>query len=170
MQADLYRERPSEAWGGIQRDWPGLVRSKLLMAQFMRVEIRHLRARAALALASQVATQGNHSQAQQLRRAALADAQTIERDRVAPAMPLAESIRAGAAGERREDAIGHLERARAGFRAAGMMLYEQAVSARLGTLRGGQGGAELRAEAHRWMMQNHVEQPGSMIAMLVPGV
>ena len=169
VQGELYRGQPAEAWRCVEEDWPGLVGSKLLMAQFMRVEIRHLRARAALALAATEARQGNRAEAERLRRAALAEAKTIEGDRIAPAMPLAAAIRAGAAGERVDDAIAHLERARAGFRAAGMMLYANAAAARLGELRGGDAGAKLRDEAHLWMSEKHVENKDAMIAMLVPG-
>jgi eukaryotic-like serine/threonine-protein kinase len=170
VQGELYRGDACEAWRRVEEDWPGLVGSKLLMAQFMRVEIRHLRARSALALAARASRHRNRSEAAPLTRAALAEAQTIERDRIAPAMPFAAAIRAGAAGERRDEAVAHLERARSGFQAAGMMLYAHATSARLGALRGGDEGAKLREEANHWMVQSHIVNPESMIAMLLPGV
>jgi hypothetical protein len=146
------------------------VESKLLRAQLMRVEIRHLRARAALAVASQAAARGNGSEARRMRQDAIANAEVIERDDVAPAMPMAAAIRAGAAGDRQDDAIAHLERARSGFHAAGMTLYAHAVSARLGTRRGGTEGTRLREEAHLWMTSSGIDDPESMIAMLLPGV
>ena len=170
VQAELYLGNGSAAWHLVQKDWPGLVQSKLLMAQFMRVEIRHLRARAALALASSAGASTKLSR-RKLRRIALADAAKIDRDQIPPARPFAEAIRAGAAaGESREQAIVHLEQARSGFRRAGMMLYANAVADRLGALRGGEEGKRLREEARLWMEHNQVSNPEAMIAMLVPGV
>jgi len=170
VQAELYRGHTTEAWRCVEADWPGLTQARLLLAQFVRVEIRHLRARAALALAESGSSSTGPSP-RELRRAALAEAAKIERDQVAPAKPFAAAIRAGAAAhEDREAAVRHLERARAGFRDAGMQLYAHATLDRLGALRGGTEGATMREEAQRWMTTNQIANPRAMIAMLVPGV
>lgn len=170
-QAELYRARPLQAWRRIEESAAGLRQSRLLMVQCLGVEIRHLRARAALALAgSSDRVRGRSPKA--LRKMALAEANAIERSRAKPASPFAASIRAAvanAAGDRAA-AIAHLTRALFGFQSANMHLYAQATRDRLGALRGGAEGAKLRAEAARWMAEESVEEPAALIAMLIPGV
>ncbi|MGE5185793.1 MAG: hypothetical protein ACM31C_27220, partial [Acidobacteriota bacterium] len=158
-QASLYRRDPAAAWQRIEQEWQELSRARLLMVQCLRVEVRHLRARAALALAAADAAQRDH-----MLRAAAAEAKTIARDRVRIAPPLASAIRAGIAAVRGEPeaAAGHLDAAVEGFAAAGMALYEHAARARRG------GGDRERAVA--WMAAQGIRDPEAMTAMLVPGV
>ncbi|HEX4355856.1 MAG TPA: hypothetical protein VHZ95_23170, partial [Polyangiales bacterium] len=74
-QAALYRGRPHEAWLAIEHAWRDLKNARFLMAQCLRVEIRHLRARAALAVA---ATDPKH--AARMHAIALRDAKAIAKD------------------------------------------------------------------------------------------
>jgi hypothetical protein len=165
-QAELYRGEPAAAWSAIERARPGLRHAQLLRVQCLRVEIRHLRARAALALAA-----SGHPAAADLRAAARREASVIAADAVAPARPLAAALRAALA-----RAVGDRSRARAelasaatGFAAAHMQLYAHACGDRLGALEGGSAGAARRAAARAWMARAGVRDPDALIAMLVPG-
>ena len=166
-QASLYRGDPEVAWQRIEQEWRELSRARLLMVQCLRVEIRHLRARTALALAVRDA-----DQRAPLLKAATAEAKAIARDRVRIAAPLASAIRAGIANVRGEldEAATHLDAAVDGFAAAGMALYEHAARARRGALRAGSDGEADRAAAATWMAAQGVRDPDAMTAMLVPGV
>ena len=163
-QAELYRGNPEVAWHEIERSWPGLAQAKLLVVQCLRCEIRHLHARAAIALAA-----SGGADAAKLRGIARKAASTIARDDVAPAAPFAAAIRAALADDadvrRRE-----LTAALAGFESAHMMLYASACRDRLGALVGGSEGEALRATAAAWFATQHVRDPARMVAMLTPGL
>jgi hypothetical protein len=163
-QAELYRGNAEVAWREIERSWPGLVQAKLLMVQCLRCEIRHLHARAAIAVAA-----AGGDGAAKLRAIARKTASTIARDDVAPAAPFAAAIRAALAEDadvrRRE-----LTAALAGFEAAHMTLYASACRDRLGALVGGSEGEALRAEATAWFATQRVRDPARMVAMLMPGL
>lgn len=163
-QAELYRGNAEAAWTAIESSWHGLEQASLLKVQCLRCEIRHLHARAALALAS-----SGDGRAAKLRAIARKEASAIARDDVAPAAPFAAAIRAALAEDpdarRRE-----LEAALAGFEAARMQLYAHACMDRLGALVGGSEGEALRERAAAWFASQHVREPARMVAMLVPGL
>jgi tetratricopeptide (TPR) repeat protein len=167
VQAALYRGRANEAWSAVDAAWRELERARFLMAQCLRVEIRHLRARTALALAAD-----EPKRAKRLHAIALGDAAKIAGDDVGPAAPFAAMIRAGVA-HGRGDAAGTvvaLEQAAAGFDAAHMKLYAHAARHRLGTLVDGSRGAEARETAETWMAGQGIRRPDTMLAMLAPGL
>jgi eukaryotic-like serine/threonine-protein kinase len=156
-QAELYRGNAARAWQRVNEDWKGMGQAKLLLAQFVRIEIRHLRARAALALAAE-----DSGQRSALVREAEKESNIIAKDRVSAAMPFAESIRAGVATlkGKKSDAKKHLEQARSGFAKAKMKLYEHAVMHHQGA----------ESEATAFMSSIDVKHPASMISMLVPAI
>jgi eukaryotic-like serine/threonine-protein kinase len=164
-QAELYRGNAELAWRPIERSWRGLQQSRLLMVQCLRCEIRHLRARAAIARA---ANAPDGSDGARLRALARKDADRIARDDVAPAAPFAAAIRAGTARDpehqRRE-----LTAALRGFEDAHMLLYANACRDRLGALIGGSEGAELRASSAAWFATQGIRVPARIVAMLLPG-
>lgn len=175
VQAHLYAGAPEVAWQRIQSSWRGLKQSRLLMTQCNRVEIRHLRARTAVALAA--ATPPRRSRhprwsRERLLKIALSDAATIENDHASLAKPFAATIRAAVAhlGGRHPAAIADLQRALTAFEAAGMKLYASATRAHLGALLGETAGKGMRSEAHAWMRSQSVVRPDAMSAMLLPGL
>jgi hypothetical protein len=152
-QAELYRGNPAVAWRAIEDAWKGLDQSRLLMVQCLRCEIRHLHARAAIALAP------GSEREDELRAVVRAEARKIERDDVAPSAPFAAALRAAlvTGDDRRHE----LEQAFAGFEAAGMRLYANACRHRLG--------AAQRETALAFFAVQGIKNPERMVAMLVPG-
>jgi len=164
-QAEIYRGHPERALERIEREWRDLGGAQLLRVQCLRLEIRHLRARAALATAATLAK--GDSRRRRLLRAAASEAAAIARDRIAPAAPLAYGIRAAlAALEARPDAAAkQLAAARDGFLAANMGLYARAAAFQLGALLD----TDERATASAWMTARAIVRPDAMAAMLMPG-
>jgi hypothetical protein len=62
-----------------------------------------------------------------------------------------------------------LERAAAGFEAVDMQLYAAAARARLGTLLGGDTGAEQRAKADAFFASQGIADGPAFTRMLAPG-
>src|SRR5262249_13777135 len=151
------------AWRPIEQSWRGLQQSRLLMVQCLRCEIRHLRARAAIARAAD----DRHDGAR-LRTLARKEADRIARDDVAPAAPFAAAIRAGLARDS-EDRRRELTAALRGFEDAHMMLYAHACRDRLAAVIGASEGAELRASAAAWFATQGIRDPARIVAMLLPG-
>jgi hypothetical protein len=173
-QCHLYRGEPLAAWGEIERVWPELRKAQLLRLVLPRVELRHLRARAALALAWQddaVLARGAATSwtKASLLRLARHEARVIRRAATKPARPLADLLDAGIAGlaHDRERERRHLEAAAEGFRAAEMRLYRDAALVRLGDLIGGSEGATVRAAAELRLAEQ-VARPEAIVRTLAP--
>src|SRR6266478_4513915 len=117
----------------------------LLRIQTVRVELRHLRARTAIASAA-------GSQREQRLQIAENMARKISKEHVAWADPLAALIRGGMAGSRgdKASAITHLSQAVQGFELADMALYAAASRRRLGEATE-ERGVQLITEAESWM-------------------
>jgi hypothetical protein len=119
-QAELYRGAASAALARIEGAWPSLKRDGLLRLEFPRIELLHLRARAALATAAR-----DDRRAAALARSAASWAKAIAASDLPPAAPFAASIHAGVArilGDREREAEA-LKRAAEGFEVAGMKLF-----------------------------------------------
>lgn len=160
-QADLYEGDGAAAWTRMRAAWPELAAAQLHRLECARVELLHLRARAAIASSSSVAEPGE-SEAQRL-DAALADAKEIAKSDIPTAAPFAAAIRAGVAARqgRAAHAARHWQEALEGFSRASMGLYVEAVRARVGD-------ARARDEALARMTAEGVRDPARMTAMLVP--
>src|SRR5262249_31353075 len=91
VQIDLYRGAGTAAWERVTGHWPALAESLFLRVQVVRIFMLHLRARSALAAATQAA------RPRSLWSAALRDARAIEREQMPWSTPLAQLIRAGLA-------------------------------------------------------------------------
>src|SRR5262249_30937073 len=116
-QIELYMGDAEAAYKAIEAQWPLLSGSMLLMVQLTRIEALHLRARAALMLATQ-----KPAERKALCRAAASDAGKIEKDKMRWAMPWVNLLRAGIAmteGEK-DRALGLLIEAAPGFDTANM--------------------------------------------------
>ena len=167
MQADLYRGQVEKAWDAIEAGWRDIEGAQLTMVQTLRIEVRHLRSRAAIALA-----RSDKKRARSLLSVAEADAAKIAKDKVALAAPFSSLLRAGIAGSRgrNDDAVKELRAACVGLERSKMAMYLHATKDRLGQLVGGTEGAKLRDEAAEWMKDQGIVNPARMIGMLVPGV
>jgi serine/threonine protein kinase len=165
IQIVLYRGDGTTAWRIISQEWPDLERSLFLRVQTVRLFLRDLRARSALAAA------GEAVDPQPLLRSARRDLRRIEQEGVPWSQPLAERIRAALAAATGDasEAVRCLERAAAGFDAAGMGLFAMSARRRLGQVVGGDQGRLLMAQADGWMEQQRISNPQRMAAMYMPG-
>ncbi|HEY3817642.1 MAG TPA: protein kinase [Polyangiaceae bacterium] len=169
VQAQLYAGDAAAAWRTVEDDWPRLRSSQLLRAQFVRIEMRHLKARAALALAS-ASRRSQPRRAGQLVQIARREAATIAADALDVARPFAGALEAGIhnlEGDTR-GAVERLGQAASGFARSGMSLYEHAALHQRSALLGGDEGAAGRASTASWMLGESIQSPAAMAAMLVP--
>jgi hypothetical protein len=132
-QAALYRGRALEARGVIEEAWSKLKAAHFLDLEIPRVELAHLRARAALAAArtpSPGVSKEQPTTARLLRTAAKAT-RLVARSKTPPAAPFASLLRAGIATHRVRPAReidDLLADAEVAFEAAGMALYREIVA------------------------------------------
>jgi eukaryotic-like serine/threonine-protein kinase len=141
-QADLYTADAWSAWARVNEAWPSLEAAQFLRLACPRVELRHLRARAALAAAGCVEVSAiglppdrRWSRARLLREAAR-EAAAIRGDALPTAAPFAAMIRAGIANLRGEIGAAREELATAigGFGEARMDLYRAAAKRQMYSL------------------------------------
>jgi len=164
-QSDLYAGEGAAAWTRISRVWPHLARSMLLRIQGVRVEALHLRARSALAAASEP----------RLRKACLyraeRDARRIARERIPYAQAWAELVVGGVAALRgdEETTVRSAARAITACEAAGLAGYGAAIRRCYGRLIGGDQGAAIVQAADAWFLAQGVAEPERMTRMLAPG-
>jgi len=130
VYVDLYRGRGIEAHERVEAAWPQLGANYFLTLTWVREQLLHLRARAAIG-AAQAILRGERSQvpglqAERCLTLAVEQAREIEGYRLPFGPAMAALIRAGAAGVRGDGANvrRHLERAAAGFGAQEMRLLE----------------------------------------------
>lgn len=162
-QTALYRGDGSAALRLLETSWPALTIAKLLRLQTIRIEMHHLRARAALA----AAVSAPAPERRKLLRLAEKDASRIEEEDMPWAAPLAALIEAGVcyrSGEQRR-AASALGRAAGGFDSLEMALYAAAARIQRGCVTSGT--ADERAVA--WMEERGIVRPARMAEMLVPG-
>jgi tetratricopeptide (TPR) repeat protein len=155
VQAELYRGDPAAALARLERAWPSLEKDGLLKLEFPRIELLHLRARAALGGA---AARGGRA-ARELLRSATGWAKSIAGSELLPAAPFSASIKAGMArieGDHRGAVVASVTAA-GGFEAAGMALYAAAHRMALGD-----------AGARERMAALGVVRPERMARMLCP--
>jgi len=159
---DLYEGEGRSAYVRITETWKRLRESLLLRVELVRVEAIHLRARAALAAASQA------TDPSALWKEALAMARRLER--AGWARPFAAIVRAGVAVGRgqmqRAEAL--FERAEKQFAAADMALYEAAARYRRGEILGGDEGCALMDQVDAWMLGQSIENAERMVDLLAP--
>jgi hypothetical protein len=160
----LYRGEPLAAWNRIASLWPSYRSSLLMRVRQVWIDMRQLRARAALAAAAAEPTRVD------LLRVAYADASRLESDRTPWALAHARSIRAGLAVARGDPAASELlAEAAALFDAVDMGLYAAAIRRRLGASIGGAVGREIADGAARQMASQGVLRPDRFASMLCPG-
>jgi hypothetical protein len=157
-QIDFYLGNWSSAWQRIEERWPRVKASLLFRIPLLKMEGLHLRGRSALA-----AAKGGGDRT--LIDLAEKQAAMIEKARIAWALPLATSLRAGAASLRggKSRTLELLERATHDFEKAEMMLYARAAAMRRAQL----GGPSDSSEA--WMREQGVKNPERLLDVLLPG-
>ena len=161
----LYVGRPAEALRVLDARLGALRASRLLRVHHLRIEWRHLHARAALALAAEGSDREKHL------AAALEDVRRIERERVEWGDALASLIRAGIASIAGDagEAVERLTAAERGFDAADMGLYAAVARFRRGEVQGATDGRRLEESARSWMGSQQIANPQGFARMLAPG-
>ena len=173
LHVDLYVGDAGGAWRRINEAWPKVQRALLLVMESPRVELRNMRARAALALANgglAESSKGDSRAIRRLLRLAARDAKRIAADaNIASALPFSLLLRAGVTHARggADAAALYAEAARACDTAA-MALYAAAARYREGELRAGETGARLRLDAEAWMRRQGIRNPPAMVRVWCP--
>ena len=168
MDVLLHEGRAAAAWEHCEAAWGRVNRRSLLAVGIVALLADWARARAAVARATEPVRDAGAP----FRREALRMARRIERIRGLPiAAPHGCLIRAAVAHQkgRAAEALGHLERAEAGFDQAGMMLYALAARRRRGELTGGDAGRDLVSAADAAMGERGVKAPERFAEVYAPG-
>jgi hypothetical protein len=161
----LYRGEIVKASDLIAATWPLYKRSMNLRFQLIRIQLRELRARCAIAMAA------DSTKPETLLRSAEGDARGLDRERRPWASAYAQFIKAGVA-VRRGDVLkaeGLLTKAATSFDSVDMNLNAAVTRRRLGELIGGDKGRSLIEEADRWMAMQQIKNPARWAAMYAPG-
>lgn len=165
----LYRRRPEDATPRIAPEWKQLRRSLIDRPPLQGLVLRSTLLRHAVACANQAAPGSSR------RREALAEARGHLRNFPRKAVPVIaycatmfEGLIAEAEG-RPEAAIALYRAALPGLGATDTHLFEHAVRDRLGRLIGGDEGVALRSHVRRWLEDESVRDPETMLGMLLPG-
>jgi hypothetical protein len=164
-QIDLYLGDGQAAWDRLTDRWTTVASSHLFRVQQVRIYMRDLYARSALA-----AARGSPRPGAYLRVAERA-ARLLEKERVAWAAALAQLLRAGAATIRgTPEKTGLLRDAAASLAGVDMPLHAASARRLLGRVLGGNEGQTLVAEADDWMKGRTIQNPGRVGTMLAPGL
>jgi hypothetical protein len=165
LQILLYRGESANASYLIAATWPLYKRSMQCRVQLIRIELRELRARCAIAMAA------DSTDPETLLRSAERNARGLDRERTPWASAYAQFIRAGVAVRRGDDlkAEGLLTKAATSFDSVDMNLNAAVTRRRLGELIGGDRGRSFIEEADRWMAVQQIKDPARWTAMYAPG-
>jgi len=160
----LYAGEAESAWSLVESEWPALAASYFLRIEYVAIIVLDVRARAAIAAATQDHQRRHLAEA-------LTCARKLARKRSAWAHPISLLIRAGVASVRRQDpeALDLLERAEREFRAVDMAHFVAACQYRRGTLLGTDDGLTLVRAAEAWAASQGVVNPLRIFEMLAPG-
>jgi hypothetical protein len=169
VQIELYRGRGLAGLGMIDARWPTMRRAHLHRIQIVRLQLAHLRARAALAAVTAGEEQG--ARATELIASALDEARRIQGEGLAWSNGLARLIEAAVYARRndRDRALSALATAIDDLAASDMKLWAAAARRRRGELLGGDEGRALVAAADEAMQAEGVEDSVRYCAMLAPG-
>jgi hypothetical protein len=164
---DLYAGEAERLHARMERDWPALRGSKLLVSTLIRTQLLQVRAAACVGAAQS----RSGRERTKLLRAAEGHARRFGRLPIVGAAPLAALVEAGIAATNGDVTLAreHLSSAVEGFERAEMKLYVAGAQRQLGGLRGGDEGAKLIAKADAFMTGEGIARPERFAAMLAPG-
>jgi hypothetical protein len=168
VSARIYAGLVAEAWEQVERTWPSLERAHFLRMEALGMQLRHLRARAALAYAASV---GNPRSAE-LRKIASAEAAAVGRSQLHPAYAIRAAIEYGLAASSGNRALAqqHCESALVGFDRVGMSLAREATRLRLATIcLDRERGQQLTKQARSAFAAAGVKNADAMTRLLMPG-
>jgi hypothetical protein len=131
------------------------------------VELRNLRARAALAAACR---DPDERIRKRLLRVAASDANFLLHSAVASATPFSLLISGGVAlaGGRREESLRMFDAAAARFERVDMALYREAARYTAGLVRGGDTGRSACGDSRRWIATQAVVRPEAILEVVSP--
>jgi len=166
VNADLYDKRPAEGLRRVNERWGALRGVLLFRIETVRIRCLDMRARCALAVASE-----RPEECAALLAAVERDARRIGRERAPWATSLARLLRASAASIRGDQARATklLREAIAGFESAQMAMHATAGRYRLARLVGGDEQRALEAQASAWMREQGVADAEALVSVLAPG-
>jgi hypothetical protein len=166
VQTALYRGHAADAWALVTEHAPAVRRSLWLRVQLMRIETAFLRARCALAMASE-------GQApRRMRALAAQEATRIARENTPWSSSLALLVRATVAHLEGNAtlAVAQLTDAVDAFGAADMQLYAAVARRRLAALVGGDLARALRTESDDWLAAQEIRNAAAMSRLIAPGL
>ena len=161
---DLYQEKGESAWERLSGSWSALRASQLLRVQVLDIFMHHIRARCALAAATQ------RGEAPELIRSAARDARKIDSLKMAWGAGLAKMVHASVAahqGREEEAARDFFEAARA-LQEASMTSFSAAALRRFGEMVGGEQGRAAIASADESLAARGARDPERMAALHIP--
>ncbi len=159
-EIDLYCGDAASAWERVGREWPLLERSLTLRVEFSKIELHHLRSRAALALAA------SGKDARKLASIAVADARVLEREKTPWGTALALQLRASAECVAGKPCAETLRKAETALLGVDMRLYAAAIRRCRGQICDE---PEAIRSAEEFMSGQGIRNPDRMTRMLVPG-
>jgi hypothetical protein len=169
VEVALYLGNGAGALALVRERWPALRQSLLLRVQSFRIQMRCLRARAALSAARQ---ESSTSRRRDLLRWALREGRAIEQEGALWGRGLAELLVGGidSISGRPRQALQAFQRAAASAESAGMFLHAAAARRAQGCLMGGEIGRELLTGADRDFASQGIANPERLGAVIAPGV
>jgi hypothetical protein len=152
----------------VRAQWQPLARSLLLRVQYSLIEALDRRARSAVCAASD----GPAAERGTRLREAERDARRIERERTPWGDALALVVRAGIAATRRDVDLASrlLASAERTLGELDMALHAASARRQRGRFIRGEEGAQLVADADRWMREQRIRKPERVAALLCPGL
>lgn len=167
VNIELYAGDPWTARELLEERWEPLQSSRLLSVQTLRITLLELRARAALASATQVQLPKDRKL---LLKEAFRDIRRLYAEKIAYGDALALKLHATWAhlSGRPEEAREMLIQAEVGFEACNMRLHAMSVRFSLGSLKPGES-QELQTSAMAWMKEQGIKNPARFAAMHLPG-
>jgi hypothetical protein len=168
VEIALYQGSGGEALALVHERWPALRESLLLRVQSFRIQMRSLRARAALGAALEQTSSLNRSD---LLRIAMRESHAIRREGAVWGRALAELIEGGIESlrGRREQALHFFQCAEESASKAGMSLHSAAARYSQASLIGRDTGRRLLGIAYHDMVAEGIANPERLNAVIAPG-
>ena len=168
VQTHLYAGDTQGAWERLAKSWKSLEDAGFLYLDCLNLQLRYLRATAALAGALEGGASGWSPD--RLVRLARADARTLSKSRLPIARPLAAAIDAGLSMLQHDTSAARtaLTTAVDGFATADMALHREAARVVRGGLAADEPSREERRAGLAWMQGEGIHNPAAMLRLLIP--